>query len=405
MDRALSVTELNNLVKMTLESSPHLYAVSVVGEVAAVTVYNHGKSSTWFTLKDTGCEISCVHWDASDIKQGDQIEVTGRVAVWTRRGRYQLVASKICRVGDGLEKERLEKLIAELEKKGYFDPRSKKALPAVIKKVALVTSVEGAAVGDVCGTLETRGSIAQVRIYDARVQGPEAAAQIADAIERINLSDDEADVIVLTRGGGGKEDLVVFNDAVCFEAVHNSRIPVICAIGHERDLSIAERCADKHCITPTDAAVEVALRSSRDMYFSFAGSVFLAVRQRVLSRISAAERELLGIRVLSPLERIVGRENAVSALQMRAKSLALGSVERRRALLENLELRIEAASPFKILDRGYALVYMDEGLATARGSKPGDRLSIMMRDGTITADVVEVQCEDLRRKIGRTQKD
>ncbi len=402
MARILSVTELNNLVKMAVESSPLLHTVNVVGEVVGVTVYSRqGKSSTWFTLKDANAELSCVYWSVSDIKQGDQVEVVGRVAVWTGKGKYQLIANKISRVGDGLEKEKLEKLVAELEKKGYFDPRNKKNIPAIIKKVALVTSEEGAAVGDVCKTLENRGSVAVVCIYDVRVQGQEAALQIAEALNSINSSPDEADVIVLTRGGGGKEDLAVFNDLACFEAIHDSRIPVICAIGHERDLSIAERCADKHCITPTDAAIEVAVRSSRAMYFAFAVAEWNEISEKAHRFLAGVEREFLKIKLVSPEERLRAKERVLEALASGLSDSVYRIFERKQSLLENLGLRVEAASPFKILERGYALVYSNSRVVTAAAVKPGERIEIMTKDGNISADVVEVSNEDIRRKIGR----
>lgn len=402
MARILSVTELNQLVKMSVESSPLLKSVVVRGEAIGVKCYR-AKNSTWFTVKDGGAELSCVFWGISEIKEGDEVEISGRVTVWTGKGKYQLTASRVSRVGEGLDKEALARLNAELEQKGYFDPRNKKALPTVIRTAALVTSEEGAAVGDVLSTLRTRGSLVYVKLYNVSVQGQSAPAEIAAAIQQVNAAADEVDVILLTRGGGGKEDLVVFNDPLCFEAVHSSRIPIICAIGHERDLSIAEKCADFMCITPTDAAVVLSDRSSRERYLQAALQLVGGAYERVMQRLRGAERQLLTVRISSPQERIARRFEGLRELGLRIERSVEQILRGKQHMLENLTLRIEAASPFSILDRGYALVYKDGKLMNLNSAAAGDDIRILMNGGTICAEIKEVLDEDIRTKIGRAE--
>lgn len=398
-NRVFSVTEVNQLVKMSVESAPLLKSLEVRGEVVAAKCYR-SRNSTWFTVKDADSELSCVYWGISDIKEGNEVEISGRLTVWTAKGKYQFSASAVRILGDGLEKEALKKLVAELERKGYFDPRNKKALPAVIRTVALVTSEQGAAIGDVLSTLETRGSLARIEVHGVSVQGMSAPAEIAAAIERINRAEREADVILLTRGGGGKEDLSVFNDPLCFESVYHSRIPVICAIGHERDLSIAEKCSDWMCITPTDAANVIVERSSGAMFLAAAFELFRQISDRTKRRLSAAEQELSRIRPFSPAEMILRTKMNLNELAAGIKRNAEQMFRLKSAKLEALGYQIEASSPFSILDRGYALVYKDGKIVNWADTARGDSVDIVMKHGRIKAEVKEVLSEDIRTKIG-----
>ncbi|MDO4753453.1 MAG: exodeoxyribonuclease VII large subunit [Bacillota bacterium] len=400
--KVFSVAELNSLIKFQLESNIVLKSFVVSGEVSSVThqrASNATGKRTWFTLIGAGSEISCVSWEGCEIKQGDAVEIKGKIEVWNNKGQYKLNAIQVKQIGEGAAKEALARLTAELEKKGYFDPRNKKMLPPCIKKVALVTSQDGAAVGDVLETLLTRGSIAAVRIYDVRVQGTGAPAEIASAIDEINFSADEVDVILLTRGGGGTADLAVFNDPLCFEAVHNSRIPVICAIGHERDESLSERCADVQCITPTKAATIIADHSSRTMYYLQAVNQFIKISDLVHSQVLNLEKRLSSVTIMSPYDRLRDRELRLSELRSGMMKNVENGIKHKMNALENTSLRIEASSPFSILDKGYGLVYKNEKVAELTSTERGDRISILMKDGTILAKVEEVRHEDIRTKI------
>lgn len=374
----------------------------VTGEVSSVThqrVANATGRRTWFTLIGSGAEISCVSWDGCEIKQGDAVEIKGKIEVWSNKGQYRLNALAVKQIGEGAAKEALARLTAELEKKGYFDIRNKKALPPFIKKLALVTSEDGAAVGDVLETLRTRGSLAQVKIHDVRVQGSSAPAEIASALNKINADTEEVDVILLTRGGGGVADLSVFNDPLCFEAVHNSRIPVICAIGHERDESLSEKCADFQCITPTKAAELIADHSSSAMYYSNAMGVFIDIANKAENKIRALERAFMAVRIISPVERLKDREMRLFDLRNSIMKNAENTIQRKSASLENIGLRIESSSPFSILDKGYGLIYKDGKVTDVDSTKKGDQIRILMKKGSILAKVEEVSNEDIRTKI------
>ncbi len=394
MDRAsyFSVTEINNIVKETVEFNSLLRQVCVRGEVSGLASYKK-KRHTYFTLKDSVTQLGCVHWNLTDIKDGDKVEVFGRVQVWSKSGQYKFVATRVSRVGEGDEKEKLEKLKKELERKGYFLEGNKKPIPSVIKTVALLTSAGGAAVGDVAKTLENRGSIANVVVYDVRVQGQDAASTISKTVEQINHSATSVDVIVITRGGGSKEDLSAFNKEACYEAIHNSAIPIIAAIGHERDLSISEMCADLHCITPTDAATEIAMRSSREMYFERGVASFYGIDQKFKRHISLLEKQLFMIKLVSPLERVMLRENVLKELRSKMEHRVISYFNKKEFELSGLELKIESASPFNILDRGYALVYKGDQVIDVQSVASGDTLDILLKGGSVRAEVKGVQYE------------
>ncbi len=391
-----SVTEFSNIVKQTLELTPSLKQVCVRGEVSGLSQYR-AKRHTYFTLKDSSSQLGCVYWNLTDIKDGDAVEVFGRIQVWGRSGQYKFIASNISKVGAGDEKERLEKLKKELEQKGYFLEGNKKPIPGRIQRVALLTSAGGAAVGDVAQTLETRGALVSLGIYDVRVQGESAANTIARRVQEINRMDEKVDVVLITRGGGSKEDLSVFNAEACYEAIHNSAIPVICAIGHERDLSISEMCADLRCITPTDAAVEIANRSSRQMYYNIGAEIFYYIDQKIKQAMAQKERELLSIKVVTPLERISIRAGELREIQHTLMKNVSDHLSRKDFQLQKLALSVESASPFHILDRGYALVYKDEKIADVHSVASGDSLKIMFKEGEVHATVDSVSIKEGER--------
>lgn len=396
------MAELNGFVKYQLETNIILKSFVVTGEVSAVThqkVANATGKRTWFTLTGAGAEISCISWEGCDIRQGDAVEIKGKIEVWSNKGQYRLNALSVKQLGEGAEKEALARLTAELEKKGYFDPRNKKPIPSIIRYVALVTSAEGAAVGDVLETLRTGGSLAKIDVYDVRVQGGSAARDIASALDNINSKEIEADVILLTRGGGGTADLAVFNDPLCFEAVHNSRIPVICAIGHERDESLSEKCADLQCITPTKAATVIADCSSRMMYAANAMTQMLQIAEKVNYKLSSLEKALLSVKVISPSERLKNRGLRLFELKNALVQNVKAFMRNKAVSLENIGLRIESSSPFAILDKGYGVVYKDGKVADIDSTQRGDQIQILMKKGSILAKVEEVRNEDIRRKI------
>lgn len=389
-EQRLSVSELTKRIKDTLERTPMLNAVKIHGEASGVRCYQGRNTSTWFDVKDAESQIPCVYWGNLDIKNGDQVEVDGRIVVYPKAGRYQLNASRVVEAGTGEGKEAYEKLVKELDKKGYFDPRNKKALPEYIRKIALVTSPDGAAIGDVEKVLRNRDVSLEVDLYGVTVQGKNAPPEVSEAIYRINALSDSPCVIVVTRGGGGAEDLVAFNDPMIFEAIHSSRIPVICAIGHERDESIAEMCADIRCTTPTDAANTVADHSSKERYFNKLALAYDELVRRTQDILQRKEGEITKLQPTSPMDQVLTFESRLAVLGEKMHSSAEKWLSSKEHLLETMGLRLEESSPFHILSKGYAIVYKNGEVADICETTEGDQIEIVLKDAQIGATVNRV---------------
>jgi exodeoxyribonuclease VII large subunit len=256
----LTVSAVARLIENLLAT--HVPArLSVVGEVS-----NFSERTHWFfSLKDAAATLRCVCFATSARKigftprDGMQVVATGRLGYYDAQGHLQLYAEKIEPVGAGALDLRLRALVAELRALGYFDEQRKKPLPLMPRTVAVVTSRTGAALQDVINTARQRWAGCRLLLLDTRVQGAAAAPEIASAIHA--LSRDAAalaiDAIILTRGGGSLEDLWAFNERIVADAVYHCRIPLVAAIGHETDVTVAELVADRRCATPTQAAMVV----------------------------------------------------------------------------------------------------------------------------------------------------
>lgn len=338
--------------------------------------------------------INCAMWRfCDDLKNGDRVVVHGKVGVFQPQGRYQLIIDSYELQGDGAKKARLEKLKKELEEKGYFDQRAKKPLPDIIKSIALVTALGSAAEGDVYKVFRQSDVILRVRHYHASVQGENAPGEIARAIQAINRAENGPDAIILTRGGGSTEDLSAFDEELCFEAVHNSRIPVICAIGHERDLSITEMCADVHRHTPTAAAEAVAERCSRAMYLELVTSVFDRCKDVALTNIEELMRRVSSVILENPRQRVERQIEALAAVAERIKLATGHALKNRKSRLELCFARIDGASPYRALERGYALLYKGGKVIGIKGVEAGDDVEIVLNGGKIDAAVKGVRHE------------
>lgn len=260
----LSVAQLTELVKRALESALPA-TVHVVGELS--NLKRHSSGHWYFTLKDRAAELSCVMWRSAagkvkfDPSDGLEVIATGRVEVFERQGRYQLYVRKLEPRGIGALELAFRQLRDRLETEGLFDPKHKQPLPAFPRRIALVTSPTGAAVIDMLRTFQRRYPCLTVLLAPVRVQGEGAAAEIAAAIQLVNAQREAlggVDVIIAGRGGGSLEDLWAFNEEIVVRAIFASRIPVISAVGHEVDVTLADLVADVRAATPT-AAAELAV--------------------------------------------------------------------------------------------------------------------------------------------------
>ncbi len=384
----LSVSELNARIKGLIESDPVLGSVYVRGELSNYKVYPSGPH--YFTLKDAESSLRCVMFRSAASKlrfrpeSGMRVTAWGRVAVYPRDGAYQLYCEGLMPEGAGDLQVAYEQLKAKLAAEGLFDPAHKKPIPRYPERIAVITSSAGAAVHDIIRVLRKRWPVAKVVLLPVRVQGVEAPPEIAGALRYANKYR-VADVIITGRGGGSIEDLWAFNDERVARAIYASELPVISAVGHEPDVTIADFVADLRAATPSNAAELVApdMSELRDALRSAAARLDQAV-DRGLSQRRAALTELSSRRVMqSPTGFIDQRRLELDSIRLRLDAAATGRLNRERQEFARLAAKLDALSPLKVLGRGYSIALDAEGRAVREAAqlKAGDKLDLRLSRG------------------------
>ena len=384
----LSVSELNARIKGLIESDPVLGSVYVRGELSNYKVYPSGHH--YFTLKDAESSLRCVMFRSAASKlrfrpeSGMRVTAWGRVAVYPRDGAYQLYCEGLMPEGAGDLQVAYEQLKAKLADEGLFDPAHKKPIPRYPERIAVITSSAGAAVHDIIRVLRKRWPVAKVVLLPVRVQGVEAPPEIAGALRYANKYR-VADVIITGRGGGSIEDLWAFNDERVARAIYASELPVISAVGHEPDVTIADFVADLRAATPSNAAELVApdMSELRDALRSAAARLDQAV-DRGLSQRRAALTELSSRRVMqSPTGFIDQRRLELDSIRLRLDAAATGRLNRERQEFARLAAKLDALSPLKVLGRGYSIALDAEGRAVRESAqlKAGDKLDLRLSRG------------------------
>jgi exodeoxyribonuclease VII large subunit len=393
--RYLSVSQLNALVRSLVEEA--FPEVTVLGEVS--NLKRHTSGHLYFTLKDAEAQLRavCFRSDAArvaiDLQDGMQILATARATVYEPYGQYQLVVHSIEAAGAGLLELEFRKLKEKLENEGLFDPGRKKPLPVYPFRIAVVTSPTGAAIRDILSTLHRRWPPAEVLVLPVPVQGAQAAPAIVRALERLGGVED-IDVVILGRGGGSLEDLWAFNEESVARAIYACARPIVSAVGHETDFTIADFVADVRAATPTMAA-EIAVPRAADVR----GALDERERRLVQFVRTAVEigRRRLGELVRSyALGRVKGRvEGAMQMLDYALENLLRGARESTRRREEHLNavlVALEGLDPRRILSRGY-VVCSEAGTGKIIRSAPVALATRDVRltfgDGRVSAEVKE----------------
>ncbi|MGM9661995.1 MAG: exodeoxyribonuclease VII large subunit [Oscillospiraceae bacterium] len=396
----LSVTELNAFVKTLLDQEPVLGRLYVRGEISNYKLYPSGHH--YFTLKDTESAIRCVMFrgSASSLRfqpeNGMKVVVLGRVSVFPRDGVYQLYCSELIPDGVGDLHVAFEQLKQKLCAEGLFDESHKKPLPAYPERIALITSSAGAAVHDMIRILRKRYPLAKVLLLPVRVQGPEAPPEIAGAIRYANRWQ-LADLIIAGRGGGSVEDLWCFNDERVARAIYASKIPVISAVGHEPDVTIADFAADLRAATPSNAA-ELAVPDRSELLRA------LQERRLHLARLMAKRLELQSQRLTALAKRrclqdptvfLQDKRQALDLLQSRLARAGEKRLARERERFSALAASLDALSPLKVLSRGYSVVRDGQGriVKNSASVSPGDRVDVTLGRGGLRCLVEETKEE------------
>ncbi|MCT7982269.1 exodeoxyribonuclease VII large subunit [Laspinema sp. A4] len=397
-DTALSVAGLTAYIQELLELDTQLRQVWVMGEVSSA---NHHRSGLFFTLQepDGSATIRCVVWNSQLEKlvqmpqRGEQILVLGSIRMYPKRGEYQLTVWQGFPAGEGLQALRYRQLRSRLEAEGLFDVDRKRRLPHHPQIIAVVTSPQAAAWGDIQRTLNQRYPGLRVLLSPATVQGEQAPASIAAAIARVER-DSRAEVLILARGGGASEDLACFNDERVVRAISECSIPVITGIGHERDESLADLVADVRTSTPT-AAAEIVVPELASLYAEHRSRVE-RVKAAMVEHIAQEVEDINQLRsrlYRLPLERQLKEDwQSLQWLQKRLVQATLQQSDRAQQHCELLRQKLGTLDPQKVLQRGYAVLKKEDG-AIARSSSElvaGEEAIVQLAQGQVKVQITEI---------------
>jgi exodeoxyribonuclease VII large subunit len=397
-DTALSVAGLTAYIQALLEQDDQLRQIWVTGEVSSATRY---RSGLFFTLQDPDAKasISCIVWNsqldrlATLPEPGEQLILLGRIHVHPQRGSYQLVVWQALPAGEGLRALRYRQLRHRLEAEGLFDPSRKRSLPAHPKTVAVVTSPQAAAWGDIQRTLRRRYPGLHVLFSPALVQGDQAPASIVTAITRV-VRDGRSDVLIIARGGGAIEDMACFNDERVVRAISTCPIPVIAGIGHQRDESLADLAADVCVHTPT-AAAEQAVPVFDDLYADHQQRIISltgAVHQHfgmVQTRLLRLQERLKRLR----LDRFLRQEKqSMTWLRQRLLQSTTQQLQQATQQCQFLRQKLATLDPQSVLQRGYAVMRQESGnIVRASGELSlGQDVEIQLGSGQVLAKVIRI---------------
>ncbi len=396
--QVISVTELNSYIKSLLDDNPLLKRIAVKGEISNYRPNSSGH--LYFTLKDEGSAIRCVMFKASAQKlnftpeNGMKVIAVGSISAFIRDGQYQLYLSSITPDGVGDLYVAFEQLKQRLGAEGLFDPAKKKPIPRYPRMIALVTSPTGAAIRDMLRILKKRYPIARVLVVPVKVQGIGAAEEIAEAITYLN-GKRYIDVIIAGRGGGSIEDLWCFNEEVVARAIAASKIPVVSAVGHEPDITIADYAADLRAATPSNGA-ELTTPDAAELTMRLNERQVLLARQ-MTARIDALAKRLEAIgekRVYaSPVNYIDEKRMALDYLVNRFQHVGEKVLTAGQHRLANAAARLDAMSPLKVLGRGYAIAMREDGSAVRRAADlaVGDSVSVRFAEGKANCEVTAIE--------------
>ena len=373
--KPITVTQLNQYISRVLTTDPLLGNLTVTGEISNLKYHSSGH--LYFSISDENSKINCffpaqyargLHYELGD---GLAVIIHGYLNVYKKGGTYTLFVRSIEIAGEGNLAMAFQMLKEKLDAEGLFDPAHKKTIPRFPRRIGIVTSNTGAAVRDIIKIIESRTSLTDMIVFPVLVQGSEAAADIAATIDMINRNFDNIDTLIVGRGGGSMEDLWAFNEEIVARAIYRSRIPVISAVGHEIDFTIADFVADRRAETPT-AAAEMAVPDIRELMQraeSWQNSLMEDLKKKVSYADLRAEKLFAEMRHV-----LQGRVNAY------------------RHELESCRLLLDENHPYRVLRKGYAVLEDAAGrnLASIGDLRDGQSYRLKLKDGSATFRVTEL---------------
>lgn len=396
--QVFSISQINEYIRGKMDADSLLSSVAVRGEISNYKVYPSGHH--YFTLKDDGAALKCVMFRGSAMKlrfrpdNGMQVLAMGKISVYPRDGAYQLYCSAMALDGIGDLYAAFEQLKKKLAAQGLFDPAHKKPIPQYPRTIGIVTSSAGAAVHDMLRILRKRYPVCKVRLLPVRVQGVEAPGEIAAAIAYANHFH-LADLLIVGRGGGSIEDLWAFNDERVAWAIYRSEIPIISAVGHEPDVTIADYVADLRAATPSNGA-ELAV-PDQDALRQMLDSASAGLHSALYRQLKNA-RERLNILAGSPAlqapeQYVQQQRKTLSLLSSRMEAAQIRQISRHKQRFLTQTAKLDAMSPLKVLTRGYAVATDNAGhiIRSVEQVKAGEQFQVSVGDGKIFAEVTDVK--------------
>ena len=398
MPTIYSITQINAYIQGRMNEDPMLAQVAVRGEISNYKLYPSGHH--YFTLKDEQSALKCVMFKGNAMSlrfrpaSGMKVIALGRISVYPRDGQYQLYVSSMAMDGIGDLYAAFEALKKKLSQQGLFDPAKKKPIPKYPQTIGVVTSSAGAAVHDILRILRRRYPLCSVRLLPVRVQGAEAPEEIASAIRYANAHN-LADLLIVGRGGGSIEDLWAFNDERVAYAIYESHIPIISAVGHEPDVTIADYVADLRAATPSNGA-ELAVPDREALAQNL--DAFSAAMTGALNRqLRLASQRLEGLAASPALRSPTGyldrREKDLGLLK--EKLLAAQNRELSKAQQKYVAnvAKLDAMSPLKVLSRGYAMAQKETGelIRSVKQTTTGESIVVSLADGKLNASILSIK--------------
>lgn len=397
MQKVYSVGQINTYIRNMFTQDFVLNRVSVRGEISNLKYHTSGH--IYFTLKDASAAIACVMFAgargglAFRMSNGQQVIVDGAVNVYERDGKYQLYATKIRQDGAGELYEKFLELKEELEEMGMFAPEYKQPIPKFVRRLGVVTAPTGAAIRDIINIATRRNPGIRIILYPAKVQGEGAAESVAAGLAALDALG--VDVIIVGRGGGSIEDLWAFNEETVARAIFSCHTPVISAVGHETDTTIADFVADLRAPTPS-AAAELAVADVTAWLQALDEDALQLQRmmQRMIKDARSRLRECeLRMRYAKPQQRLMQQKQRLDEYEERLRRAMQSLLEQTRHQLALSEERLRRLSPYEKLESGYGCILTEDGRRIRSVSQvaPGEVVQIYLADGRMTARIQEVK--------------
>lgn len=393
--KPITVQELNKYIKQKIDGDEFLNNVYVKGEISNFKLHYTGHM--YFTLKDENSLIKCIMFKSYTSylqfmpKDGMKVIILGSVSVFERDGVYQIYCKAMKEDGIGSLYEEYQKLKAKLEKEGLFDDLYKKKIPLFPKTIGVITSSTGAVIRDIINVSTRRNPNVHIRLLPVPVQGPGAAEQIAIAIKKMN-EESLADVIIIGRGGGSLEDLWPFNEEIVARAIYDSKLPIISAVGHETDFTIADFVADLRAPTPS-AAAELAVPNIDDVKYTimtYQNRYKIGLKRKVELMKLRYEKCMTRRVFKEPLQKINEKAITLDMLVKSIQSNTNNKIIKAKSEFAKLISKLDALSPLKTLARGYIIAEKNNKLITKTSDvEINDILDLKLCDGNLKAKVIE----------------